>query len=183
MTKQIIVGFDGTHSASAAVDWAIREAEALGAELQIVSCYSIPPAAASMSGFGYGEALQVVREQAQTTLDTCAASVRAAHPHLPITTRLAVGAAAPSLLEGADPNDLVVVGASHHEGAAAVWLGSTPRALIRHPQCPVVVVRGTGRCVGGARAHAADGTRGIASKPHAPPVSGAVGQPVSGSAS
>ena len=37
---------------------------------------------------------------------------------------------------------LIVVGASSHSGASAFWLGSTPRALVRHAKCPVVVVRG-----------------------------------------
>ena len=35
-----------------------------------------------------------------------------------------------------------MVGASSRGGAAAFWLGSTPRHLVRHSPCPVVVVRG-----------------------------------------
>jgi nucleotide-binding universal stress UspA family protein len=37
---------------------------------------------------------------------------------------------------------MIVVGASSHRGASAFWLGSTPRAVVRHAHCPVVVVRG-----------------------------------------
>jgi nucleotide-binding universal stress UspA family protein len=46
------------------------------------------------------------------------------------------------LVDGLQSDDLVVVGSSRHEHAAAFWLGSTPRSLIRHSPCPVVVVRG-----------------------------------------
>ena len=154
MTKYISVGYDGTRGASIAVDWATREAQVRGATLQIVRCYATPPAA-GMGAFGYGEGLDIVRDEAQADLDTCAERVRRMHPTLSVTTRLDNGAIAPSLLSGAGPDDLVVVGASRHEGAAAVWLGSTPRALVRHPQCPIVVVRGvpsfepTGRIVVG----------------------------------
>jgi nucleotide-binding universal stress UspA family protein len=47
-----------------------------------------------------------------------------------------------TLLDNVDSEDLIVLGASSHGGTAAFWLGSTPRHVVRHSPCPVVVVRG-----------------------------------------
>ena len=66
----------------------------------------------------------------------------AARPELVITSVVAAGPPASALLNDVGPDDLVVVGASSHEGAAAFWLGSTPRHLVRHSPCPVAVIRG-----------------------------------------
>ena len=69
--------------------------------------------------------------------------VAEATPGIEIGTETSSGPPASALLDNTEIDDLVVVGASSHEGAAAFWLGSTPRHLVRHSPCPVVVVRGT----------------------------------------
>jgi nucleotide-binding universal stress UspA family protein len=70
------------------------------------------------------------------------ATVGRAHPHLHVILDLVPGTPWVALCDERKPAHMIVVGASAHRSAAAFWLGSTPRAVIRHARCPVVVVRG-----------------------------------------
>lgn len=143
MNEKITVGFDGTGPASEAVMWAADEAVVRGARLHIVSCFDSPALMAESSiAFGSGAAFEAMREVAAAALQKIAHAVAAAHPALAITTEVSPGPITTALLAGATPDDLVVVGSSHHDHDAAFWLGSTPRFLVRHSACPVAVVRG-----------------------------------------
>jgi len=138
MTKHITVGFDGSPESSEAIRWAADEALARGCELKIVSCYRIP-AAGWVPTVASGELMEFTNAELLRARDV----VQAAHPELEIRTLVSAAAPAVALVE--DPpgqQELVVVGASTHKGAAAFWLGSTPRAVVRHADCPVVIVRG-----------------------------------------
>lgn len=142
MTKNIIVGFDGGSSARFALDWAIEEADLRGAALHLVRCFDVPGFDPVM-GYALPSVIARIGDDAQAAVDVVAASVRARHPGLQVTAEAAPTAPRDALLNGRDTDDLVVVGASRHVDRAAFWLGSTPRRLIRHSPCPVVVVRTT----------------------------------------
>ncbi len=141
MSEQITVGFDGSESSAEAVRWAACEAVARGTSLQIVSCYEIAALGASVPAWPATEAVASLLEATERTLQTIVDAVAESHPELKITPVASAGPAAMVLLHQVEPDDLVVMGASSHEGAAAFWLGSTPRHLVRHSPCPVVVVR------------------------------------------
>ncbi|MBI5090032.1 MAG: universal stress protein [Actinobacteria bacterium] len=140
MTKKIMVGYDGSTPAAEAAAWAAAEAVARGASLTIVSCYRIPMATGAY-GWPATGAIEALLEAAEQSAAHMREMISMAHPGLAITTAVSAGPASSVLVEGAQPDDLVVVGASSHEGAGAFWLGSTPRQVIRHSACPVVVVR------------------------------------------
>jgi nucleotide-binding universal stress UspA family protein len=142
MTKQITVGYDGSAPSSEAVLWAAAEANTRGASLRIVSCYEIPYAGEAIGGWAATEAFAALLEANQTALAEMRDVVAQATPNVEIVTETSAGPATQVLLDGVDPDDLVVVGSSSHRGAAAFWLGSTPRHVVRHSPCPVVVVRG-----------------------------------------
>lgn len=142
MTKHITVGYDGTQPSAEAVLWAADQAESRGAALRIVSCYQIPATGAPMTGYFFGEAIESLAETARQMVVSIGATVSKSHPDVVVSTDVAAGAASSALLDGLRPDDLLVVGASSHNGAAAFWLGNTPRALVRHSPCPVAVVRG-----------------------------------------
>ena len=143
MTKQITVGYDGSKPSSEAVLWAAGEASARGARLRILSCYEIPYAGEAAGGWVATEAYAALLEACRSQLAEIKEVVAEAHPELDITTEASAGPAALALVDNVDPDDLIVVGASSHHGAAAFWLGTTPRHLVRHSPCPVVVVRGS----------------------------------------
>lgn len=142
MTKKIVVGFDQSDGARAAVRWAADEALARGCQLSVVFSYKIPVSGDMLIGFGPADVHAVVVDAATDVLDRVEAELRLSHPELDVVTSTTVHAAWTALVDAARADDLLVVGASAHTGAKAFWLGSTPRAVVRHAPCPVVVVRG-----------------------------------------
>jgi nucleotide-binding universal stress UspA family protein len=142
MTKQITVGYDGSVPSSEAVSWAAAEATVRGARLRIVSCFEIPYSGDAMLGWAGTEAYGSLLEACRSALADVKDNVAGSNPDIEIVTEASAGPAALALVDNVDPSDLIVVGASSHQGAVAFWLGSTPRHLVRHSPCPVVVVRG-----------------------------------------
>jgi len=142
MSKQITVGYDGSAPSSEAVLWAADEAVARSASLRIVSCNQLPLAGDLALGWAATETFASLLETSEAGLALARSTVGNVHPELAVTTESFMEPAGPALVEGAEPDELIVVGASHHEGAAAFWLGSTARYVVRHSPCPVVVVRG-----------------------------------------
>jgi nucleotide-binding universal stress UspA family protein len=142
MTKQIAVGYDGSQSSAEAVLWAAAEAATRGARLRIVSCYEIPLAGDSIGGWNATEAYSTLMDGCRVGLVAIRDVVANANPEIDIDLDASAGPTSDALVDGAGPDDLIVVGASGHHGAAAFWLGSTPRHVVRHSPCPVVVVRG-----------------------------------------
>lgn len=144
MSEKIVVGFNGTESSTEAVRWAADEAAVQHAVLRIVCCFEIQPITGDAAfGFGAGVAYDAARSVAETNAEAIRGSISASHPDVTLTVDVVPGPAATALLEGLDHDDLVVAGASGHAAAAAFWMGTTPRHLVHHSPCPVVVVRGS----------------------------------------
>lgn len=141
MTKEIIVGYDGSAPSTEAVFWAADEAKVRGSVLRIVSCFGVPIAADPMSGWA-PTAYSSVIDAGQTELARIKEVVAEQTPGVEIINEVLAESPAYALVDSADAEDLMVVGASSHHGAAAFWLGSTARHVVRHSPCPVVVVRG-----------------------------------------
>lgn len=142
MTKKITVGYDGTMPSADAVAWAADEASTRAARLRIVCCYNLPVANSTAFGWPATGAIELLLEAADRNAASIRAQVADLHPELEVVTSVSAGPPDLALIDGATSDDLIVVGASAHEGASAFWLGSTPRQLVRHSPCPVVVVRG-----------------------------------------
>jgi nucleotide-binding universal stress UspA family protein len=142
MSKQTIVGYDGSGPSLEAVMWAAQHASVCGTPLRIVSCFRIPLAGDAVYGWVPTEAFTSLMAATEERLALIRGVVGGTHPHLDITTEASAGPAGQVLVDAAEWGDTVVVGASGHQGAAAFWLGSTPRYIVRHSSVPVVVVRG-----------------------------------------
>lgn len=142
MSAQVTVGYNGTPSSTEAVHWAAAEAAIRGARLHIVSCYEIPVMGEAVIGWPATEAVAALLAATESSLEGIRRIVAADHHALVITTEASAGPAAIVLLNDMTADGLVVVGAGSRGGAAATWLGSTPRDVVRHSPCPVVVVRG-----------------------------------------
>jgi nucleotide-binding universal stress UspA family protein len=142
MTKQITVGYDGSAPSFEAVLWAAAEADVRGASLRIVSCFEVPFSGEAIGGWAATEAYGSLVEASKIALAAIKDVVADATPAVEVVTEASTEPASYVLVHGADADDLIVVGASSHKGAAAFWLGSTPRHVVRHSPCPVVVVRG-----------------------------------------
>ncbi|MEP7112883.1 MAG: universal stress protein [Ilumatobacteraceae bacterium] len=142
MSKRVTVGFDGSNPSLDAVWWAADEAVARGAHLRIVSCYQISLAGITAIGWAATEAYAALMVATENGLVEIRDAVVGKYPGLEITAEPFAGQAGMVLVDNVDADDLVVVGASRHEGVTAFWLGSTSRHVVRHSPCPVVVVRG-----------------------------------------
>jgi nucleotide-binding universal stress UspA family protein len=142
MTKQITVGYDGSAPSFEAVRWAAAEAKMRGSRLRIVSCFDVPLAGEAIGAWAATEAYDSLLQATQSSLAQMKDIVSESAPELEIVAEAFAGPASWALVADVDSEDLIVVGASSHRGAAAILLGSTPRYVVRHSPCPVIVVRG-----------------------------------------
>jgi nucleotide-binding universal stress UspA family protein len=141
--SKVVVGYNGSESSREAVMWAAGEAMTRQVPLRIVSCFELPVGVAEASlGWGVRAAYEAIRDAAAESLATISATLRAEFPAVAFTSDTPPGPAATALLSGVSEGDLVVVGSSSHQGAAAFWLGTTPRQLVHRSPAPVAVVRG-----------------------------------------
>lgn len=137
----VLVGYDGSPGAQAALNWALAEAIRLRAAVHVRYVFEwvseigvfvvVPP-------YRAGDP----RRQAQTTVDEAVAAAAAAHPDLDIAGDVVDGAAARVLFEASRYARMVVLGHTGLGGLSGLLLGSVGVALTAHAHCPVVVVRG-----------------------------------------
>ncbi|MDT2008381.1 universal stress protein [Rhodococcus opacus] len=140
--KPIVVGVDGSESASAAVAWAARAAAALSLPLHIVTVVHIP-------AFYYTEPYlaESFKEELE---DTAKGRLGSARVHakqtvdepLDITTEQHEGKVSQTLIELSANAHMVVLGSRGHGEFTGLLVGSTTSAVAAHGHCPLVVVRG-----------------------------------------
>ncbi|MGW5144531.1 universal stress protein [Rhodococcus koreensis] len=140
--KPIVVGVDGSESASAAVAWAARAAAALSLPLHIVTVVHIP-------AFYYTEPYlaESFKEELE---DTAKARLGSARVHakqtvdepLDITTEQFEAKVSQTLIELSANAHMVVLGSRGHGEFTGLLIGSTTSAVAAHGHCPLVVVRG-----------------------------------------
>ena len=139
----IVVGFDGSDHARAAVDWAAREATLRHVPLTLITAFAPPVGAA---GFGFGaylspDALDDVTKRVEADLDKAADEVRSRFPSLDIRAEVLLGSPASALVESSEGAVLAVVGSRGLGGFRGLLLGSVGVQVATHAQCPAVVVR------------------------------------------
>jgi nucleotide-binding universal stress UspA family protein len=144
MAERIVIGYDGFEHSERALDWAIQEAAALSAEVEVVVSTGRPVA---LDPLLYGSLLEAVEEEAGKIVDQAVARAQAR------------GVTAVGVVEGGDAAGVLV---QRSQGAAGLVLGKRGRHGVRgrlgsvsaaaaaHAQCPVIVL--PGRWLPGARA-------------------------------
>ena len=143
MTNHIVTAYDSSSSfAGEAALWAAAEASARQIPLQIISCYQVPIVGEAGGVWLTSGILDSIAEGATTAAMAMQHVIEHRHPSLEVKTDVYPGPARVALIDGLNSDDLVVVGASAHDGASAFWLGSTARWVAHHSPCPVVVVHG-----------------------------------------
>jgi nucleotide-binding universal stress UspA family protein len=131
----ITVGYDGSTSGRAALLWAVAEAQARGAVLQVMVAAqpAVPPWALPPSHdwtiMGVRRAEEVAREAKEI-----------AGGQAPVMTAVDEGLPGRVLGHYSQASDLLVVGSSGHVGVAGWARGSVSRYLLHHASCPLVVV-------------------------------------------
>jgi nucleotide-binding universal stress UspA family protein len=147
--RKIIVGYDRSADAKAAVTWALDEAARTGSPVEFVYSVEWPtwaPAAATMAAPPYwpdGEIDRAVKGM----LDEVVVDAKRTHPSVHTAVAVVNDGAAHALIEKSAEASLVVLG-SHGHSAVAGLLGSVSVAVSAHAHAPVVVVRGEPRSTG-----------------------------------
>ncbi|GII82233.1 universal stress protein [Sphaerisporangium siamense] len=141
MSGTIVVGVDGSSPATAAVEWAARDAARLNAAVKIVHVrepwsdtapfHSIPGFQDSLSEFCEG------------VVAAAAERVRAYSPDIEVSTVLAAGTVVDTLMREARDADEVVLGSRGMGGFTGLVLGSVGLGVAGHFPGPVVIVRGS----------------------------------------
>lgn len=129
--SRVLVGFDGSESGRAALEWAVVEAELHDAALMVWTVLEPPPHSASGD---IGDERTVLEELEGAATDIAADVAE---------FRVGRGGAAAVLCEASRASDLLVVGSRGRNPFAGLMLGSVSRACLYHAPCSVAVVRPT----------------------------------------
>lgn len=146
---KIVVGFDGSEEATAALLGAVALADGVDAPVDVVTSWRWPVTLSALPVGSSWSPLHDAEEIRQQANDLLASS----GPHrAAVTTREAEGGAAEVLLAAAADAGLLVVGSRGRGGFRGLLLGSVSTACMQHAPCPVLVHRGAPRPdPGGAR--------------------------------
>ena len=145
--RSIVVGTDGSDTATQAVRQAIDLASAVGAKLELVSAYEpVPEQRLAEERRDAPEDLQWAigpREDVEATLE--AAAVLAREGGVAVEKCPRQGDPADAILDVAEERDadLIVVGNKGTTGAKRFLLGSVPNKVSHHAPCSVLIIRTT----------------------------------------
>ena len=144
MYKSIVVGTDGSSTATGAVAAAIALARSLDARLHVVcvnNTATMSTAMAASAGLAttFGEAEEAARQHATQVLEE--ARGRAAAEGIDVSLHPCAGNPANVLVDVAtgEAADLIVVGNRGMKGARRI-LGSVPNHVAHHAPCAVMIV-------------------------------------------
>ncbi|GAB2687456.1 universal stress protein [Thalassiella azotivora] len=141
MTGSVVVGYDASEHADAALDWAAREAAERGAPLKVLYAANYSGVLVGPAGAGAwlpSEAQLVAHEIAE---EGAARALKTA-PDLDVEALTAMSGAVAALTDASRSAALVVVGTRGHGERIGSLLGSVAFGTAAHAGCPVVVVRG-----------------------------------------
>lgn len=147
MFTRIVVGTDGSETATQAVTQAIELAKLMGAQLGIVSAYSGSSSRrAEAEAQGAPADVQYElgpREDINIVLDAAAAEAKAAG--VEVQTHAVEADPADAILNVAEETkaDLIVVGNKGMTGARRYLLGSVPNNVSHHAPCSLIIVQTT----------------------------------------
>jgi nucleotide-binding universal stress UspA family protein len=137
MTGALVVGYDGTDGARAAIREAARLAPLLQAPVVAAFAFGTSPLGGEVADLSSS-----VRERGEAVLSEAAELLRGAG--VETRTELVDDKPAEALVELADREDaqMIIVGSYGERPLRGVLLGSTPHKLVHLSQRPVLVVRG-----------------------------------------
>jgi nucleotide-binding universal stress UspA family protein len=144
----ILVGTDGSDTATTAVRYAIDLARELGARLQIVSAYEpVSRDRLRREGIEVPKDLEWTvnpREDVLALLQDASSEARGVGVN-DVQTFARQGDAADAILDVAEEQrtDLIVIGNKGMTGAKRFLLGSVPNKVSHHAPCSVLIVRTT----------------------------------------
>jgi nucleotide-binding universal stress UspA family protein len=138
----IIVGIDGSHHSTRALEWAFKEAALQHAPLTVLTVHSIAASPWTGNPMHLGadaEEREKMLHAAEELTHKVTAQLGESRPES-VTVRAISGFPAKELIEASRHADLVVVGSRGAGGFAKLMVGSVGSQVVEHARCPVVVV-------------------------------------------
>lgn len=138
MTSRILLGFDGSESATRALSFAVSLARAFGAELRVLAVARPPEFADEVET---GAIIENSRRQYERLLN--GVRTKLAQESFSVQFEVAVGHPAEQIVRYAELNgiDHIVVGHRGHTLFERWLIGSVARQVIAYAPCAVTVVR------------------------------------------
>lgn len=140
----IIVGVDGSGHSRRALEWAISEAAIRQTPLTVLVVHQtvtgLRPSPQVVPEPGDEVLAEHARKVAQEETDTALARLPAEARVPEVTVLAIVGAPVEEILRVSRDADMIVIGSRGTGHYKKPLLGSVSYALIRHSQCPVVVI-------------------------------------------
>jgi nucleotide-binding universal stress UspA family protein len=137
--QRIVVGIDGSEASRQALHWAIGEARAHGAALQVVHAWHVPYGGGSPFAYISIDP-SVIEDAARKVLDSMIDGEDTSGLAAPVERTLIQSGASSAILESAKAADLVVVGSRGLGGFGGLLLGSVSQQVAHHATVPVVIV-------------------------------------------
>jgi len=138
----IVVGIDGSHNASHALEWAMAEAAIRKVPLTVLTVNEVVasywtgnPVLLASDAQRVAEARRAAEEAVAKT-----AAKLGCEETVPVTVTAVSGFAGKELIDVSESCDLLVVGTRGGGGFASLMLGSISSQVVHHARCPVVVV-------------------------------------------
>ncbi len=139
---RIVAGVDGSEPSLAALRWAVRQAELIGATVEAVIAWHYPlipvpvgPAPAAVIDPA------VFEKAADRTVTEAIHTVAGSGSNVHVSAQVREGNAAQVLIDAAEGANLLVVGSRGHGGFTEALLGSVSQHCVHHAPCPVVILR------------------------------------------
>lgn len=141
ISRPVVVGVDGSTSASHAVRWAADEAARRDTGLVIMhSCMLVPVHAPHVAGSSEAYA-EAVYDHGRVLLAEATAVAKETAPLVEVNTELTSGGAAEQLVGRSASAQLVVLGSRGLGGFTGLLVGSVAVAVTTHAHCPTIVIR------------------------------------------
>lgn len=143
--QRVIVGVDGSEGSIEALRWAAQAAARRTWPLHVMTCAQLPISIeAGMVGAGAfaGSSMDVIVHDQEEINQRAVDLTRTFGLGLTVSGETVLGAPGYALVSVSHPDDLLVVGATSHQGHLTDMLGSVPTVVAHRAKCPVVVVHG-----------------------------------------
>jgi nucleotide-binding universal stress UspA family protein len=135
-TSDLVVGFDRSAGARAALRWAVDDARTTGAKVRVVHGWNV----AIGDPFGVAADGSLVGDPTAVIEAAVAEAVADMGTIPPISVEVVPLHPAHALLSSAEGAGALVVGSRGHGGFVGLLLGSVGQACLHHAPCPMVIV-------------------------------------------
>jgi nucleotide-binding universal stress UspA family protein len=138
MSGQIVLGYDGSEGAKAALAEGLALAKALGTSVTLAFGYEAPAFYAGDAG----RQRDAIEEIGNTTLEEGLAAAKAIDPSVEVHAETVAGRPAASLIAMAERDHARMIVVGHHGGGTVrgAIMGSVTFKVLHDAPCPVLVV-------------------------------------------